>query len=209
MNHSLPAIVFDFGGVLLDWNPRHLYRKLFNDPAAMESFLTEIGFTEWNIRQDAGRPFAPAIAELCTRFPQYTGLIKAYDERWGETISGPLSATVDILYSLKQAGYPLYGLTNWSTEKFHLVRPQYQFFDCFGDIVVSGDVKLIKPDPRIFHLLLQRIGRTADECILIDDSLPNIEAANSLGFQTIRFTSAEALAASLVALKVLPQNAAH
>ena len=207
MNRLLPAIVFDFGGVLLDWNPRHLYRKLFNDPAAIETFLIEVGFTEWNNRQDEGRPFATAIAELCNQFPQYTELIKAYDERWEETISGPISATVAILYSLQAAGYPLYGLTNWSMEKFHLVRPQYQFFDCFEDIVVSGAVKLIKPDPRIFHLLLDRIGRPADECLFIDDSLPNIEAAASLGFNTIRFSSAEALAASLAALKVLPQNA--
>ena len=209
MNRLLPAIVFDFGGVLIDWNPRHLYRKLFDDSAAMESFLTEIGFMEWNVRQDEGRPFAAATAELCKQFPQYTELIKAYDERWEETISGPIAATVDILYALKQAGYPLYGLTNWSTEKFYIVRPQYQFFDCFEDIVVSGDVKLIKPDPRIFHLMLDRIGRPAEACLFIDDSLPNVEAAARLGFNAIRFSSAEALAASLEALKILPQNAAN
>src|SRR5919107_878420 len=109
--HRSPAIVFDFGGVLLDWNPRYLYRKLFDDDhEAVERFLAEIGFTEWNLKQDEGRPFAVAVSELSERFPQHADLIKAYDERWEESMGGEIRATVGILYALRRAGHTLYGL---------------------------------------------------------------------------------------------------
>ena len=121
-----PTIIFDFGGVLLDWNPRYLYRKLFpGDEPAMERFLAEIGFSEWNRQQDAGRPFSIAVAELCARHPQYCDLIHAYDERFLEAVGGAIPGTVDILRRLHLAGFPLYGLSNWSAEKFRLVRPRY------------------------------------------------------------------------------------
>jgi 2-haloacid dehalogenase len=197
-NHPYLAIVFDFGGVLLDWNPRYLYRKLFNgDPNAMERFLTEIGFVEWNLQQDKGRPLAVAVAELSERFPQYADLIQAYDERWPESIAGPIQPTVNILYALKQAGYPLYGLSNWSAETFQRVRHRYAFLDWFETIVVSGDVKLVKPDPRIYSVFLERVGRTAGECLFIDDSEANVAVAGQLGFKTIRFESPEQLAREL------------
>jgi 2-haloacid dehalogenase len=184
------AIVFDFGGVLLDWNPRYLYRKLFDDnPDGVERFLAEIGFVEWNALQDEGRPFSEAVAELSEKFPHYGDLIRAYDERWEESIIGPIQSTVDILRELKGAGYPLYGLSNWSAETFQRVRHKYAFMDWFDDIVISGEVKLIKPDPRIYNLLLERIGRRAEECLFIDDSEANTAAADQLGFMTIRFES--------------------
>ncbi len=200
------AIVFDFGGVLIDWNPRYLYRKLFpGNDTAMESFLAEIGFTEWNQQQDAGRAFSLAVTELVKRFPSYADLIQAYDERWEESIAGPLQGTVDLLLPLQQAGLELHGLSNWSSEKFAAVRTKYSFFQLFATILLSGDVKLIKPDPRIFEALLARIGRSASECLFIDDSEENISTARSLGFETIRFESPEQLRRELQHRGLLPR----
>ena len=153
-NGRQPALVFDFGGVLIEWDPRNLYRKIFNgDMAAVETFLKESNFMEWNIRQDAGRPFSEAVDEYCRQMPQYCELIRAYDQRYEESISGPNWSTVEILRSLKEAGYPLYGLSNWPDEKWRLVRPKYEFFGWFDYILISGEVKLAKPDPRIFRLI--------------------------------------------------------
>lgn len=187
-------MIFDFGNVLIDWNPHYLYRKLLGgDDDAVDRFLAEIGFHEWNLKQDEGRPFDQAVAELCGQFPHYCHLIQAYHDRYEETIAGPIWGTVEILLFLKERGYPLHGLSNWSVEKFHLVRPRYSFFGWFETIVLSGEVKLVKPDPRIFRLLLERINRRAEECVLIDDSAANITVARSLGFQTIRFRSPDQL----------------
>jgi 2-haloacid dehalogenase len=187
-------MVFDFGGVLLDWNPRHLYRKLFRDDLeGMERFLVEIGFGAWNLELDKGRPFAVAVAELSRHFPQYAGLIHAYGERWDESIAGPIQATIDVVATLKKAGFPLYGLSNWSAETFRRVRPRYDFFGWFDAIVISGEVGLAKPDPQIFAALLARIGRTAGECLFVDDGEDNIVAARRLGFDAIRFASPEQL----------------
>lgn len=196
-----PAIVFDFGGVLMDWNPRYLYRKLFNhDEQAMERFLVEVGFFEWNQQQDAGRPFSEAVAELSARHPQYCDLIRAYDERYEESLSGPIMETVDILRQLHSSGFSLYGLSNWPAEKFQGVRARYDFFRWFDGIVLSGEVRITKPDPRIFHLLLEQIGRPAQECLLIDDSIHNIATAQALGFQTILFHSPQELEKQLTAV---------
>jgi 2-haloacid dehalogenase len=198
------ALVFDFGGVLFDWNPRYLFRPLFgDDPDTVEGFLTEIGFNEWNLQQDQGRTFAEAVAELSRRFPHYADYIKAFDERWEETIRGPIQPTVETLRALKQAGYPLYGLSNWSAETFRRIRHQYAFLDWFDAIVISGEVRLVKPDPGIFRLLLDRIGRGAEECLLIDDSEANIAAADQLGFMTIRFVTPEQLDETLHRLGIL------
>lgn len=189
-----PVFVFDFGNVLIDWDPRYLYRKLFgSDLQAMENFLREVRFFEWNLEQDAGRPFKEAVAEMCDRFPQYCELIRAYDQRYEESLGGPIWPTVEILRELKDAGYPLYALSNWPAEKYHQVRHKFPFFDWFDDIVISGEVRLAKPDARIFELLLTRIGRPAGECLFIDDSPKNIAVAQSLGFQTIHFQSSEQL----------------
>ena len=169
----------------------------------MEEYLAKINFPEWNLKQDAGRPFAEGVAELCARFPEYRDLIRAYDERYEETIAGVIQPTVDILWTLKQQGYPLYGMTNWSSEKFWLVRPKYEFFDWFQATIVSGEVKLVKPDPRIFALFLDMTGRKAGECLLVDDSEENIAAARRLGFDAIHYRSPEQLERELRQMGVL------
>ncbi len=199
-----PAIIFDYGGVLVDWDPRYLYRKLLNgDEQAVEQFLKEVRFFEWNVQQDAGRPFHDAILEICSRYPQHCELIRAYDQRYEESISGPIWATVEILRELKTLGYPLYGLSNWPAEKFPPVRDKYEFFSWFDDIIISGDVRLAKPDPAIFRLLSERIGHAPQDCLYIDDALHNIDVASELGFQVIHFQSADQLKDDLRALRIL------
>jgi 2-haloacid dehalogenase len=196
MNLTKPisyAIVFDFGRVLVDWDPRYLYRKLLDDPQDIERFLQEAHFYDMVRQQDAGRPVAETITEWCQRYPAYCDLIRAYDVRYPESISGPIWGTVEILRALKRAGYPVYGLSNWPGEKFRLMRPSFEFFDWLDGMVISGEVGLAKPDPRIYHLLLERAGRPAPECIFIDDSQTNIAAARQLGFRTIHFASPEQL----------------
>jgi 2-haloacid dehalogenase len=188
------AIVFDLGGVLIDWNPRYLYNRFFpGDPQALERFLAEIDFFAWNVVQDAGRPFEQAIREQAARFPAYAELIRAYDTHYEETVAGPIQPVVEIMADLRQAGYPLYALSNWPLEKFVRVRPRFAFLDWFEQILVSGEVGVVKPDPRIYAILLERIGRPAGECIFIDDSPVNIAGAQALGFGTVLFKSAEQL----------------
>lgn len=203
MNQHL-AMVFDFGGVLIDWDPLYLYTKLFDgDRRAARQFLDKIGFQAWNLRQDAGRPFAEAVEALCAQFPQDCELIRAYDTRWRESIAGPIQPTVAILRDLRDKGYPLYGFSNWSVEKFNLVRHEFEFLDWFDQIILSGEVKLVKPDPRIFSLLLERIGRKAPECVLVDDSISNVETARQMGFRVIHFQSPDQLRADLRGMGVL------
>jgi 2-haloacid dehalogenase len=195
---AAPAIVFDFGGVLMDWNPHYLYQKMPGyDRQAVERFLKEVDFFTWNLEHDRGRSFAEGTAELIARFPQYRDLIRAYDERYLDSLRGPVQPVVQILRALKDGGYALYGLSNWPAEKFALVRPMHPFFEVFDDIVISGEVGLVKPDKAIFELLLERIGRPAGECLLIDDHDRNILAARELGFQTIQFQSPQQLEAEL------------
>lgn len=193
-----PAIVFDFGGVLLDWDPRNLYRKLFDgDDAAMEAFLVEVDFYTWNHQQDLGRPFAVAVDDLSGQFPHHAELIAAYGDRWEESITGAIAETVEILHQLKQAGYRLFGLTNWAAETFYRIRPQYAFLDWFEDIVVSGDEGLAKPDPAIYQVLLRRAKTPAKRCLFIDDSPANIATAQELGFMTIHYASSRQLSDEL------------
>jgi|SRR5581483_9281816 2-haloacid dehalogenase len=195
--HAIRAIIFDLGGVLIGWDPRLLYRKLFDDDASVDRFFHEIDFYGWNLEQDRGRSFDEGIAELSARFPHYAAFIRAYDERYPETLSGAIQPTVELLSKLRQAGYPLYALSNWSAEKYEYARAHFDFLNWFDTIVVSAHVKLVKPDPRIFELLLKRIGRRASECVFIDDVEKNVRAAQALGFRAIRFESAPQLATEL------------
>lgn len=204
MTSEIKAIIFDFGGVLLDWDPRNLYRRYFpKNPEGMELFLNEIRFMEWNMHQDRGRPFKEGVAILSGQFPHYSHLIRAYHEYWEESIAGEVPGVVEILKKLKQKGYLLYGLSNWSGETFPIARKKFHFFDLFDDIVLSGEVKLVKPELAIFNLLLTRIGRPASECLLIDDSDKNISVARELGFKTIHFKSAIQLKSDLSRIGIL------
>ncbi len=204
MTSPIKAIIFDFGNVLLEWNPRFVYQRFFpNDPEGMERFLNEINFADWNLKQDKGRPFAEGIAILSGQFPHYSHLIQAYHDHWIDSVRGSITGTVCILKQLKQAGYSLYGLSNWSAETFPRAREKYDFFDLLDDIVISGEVGHIKPNPEIFQILLERIGRPAEQCLFIDDSLPNIHQAQKMGFATIHFQSPEQVKVSLRNLKIL------
>lgn len=204
MNSSIKALIFDFGGVVINWDPRRVFRKFFpQDEQAMEDFMVEIGFAEWNLRQDEGYPFPQAVRDLSAQFPQYAHIIRAYDVDWETSITGIIPETVKLLRQLKKAGYRLCGLTNWNLDKFTLVRRKYEFFSLFEEIVVSGEVKLIKPDPAIYRLLLDRIQLEPQECLVVDDSAGNVEASRKMGFAAIHFTSAEALEKELKRLEVL------
>src|SRR6478735_473933 len=183
-------VIFDLGGVLIDWNPRYLYRQLFDgDDAAMEQFLAGICTPAWNLSLDAGRPFAEAVEELTGRHPHERLRIEAYHRRWLEMVAGPIHQTVTILEELHQRGVPLWALTNWSSETFALVRhdPAYAFLDRFRHIFVSGELRLIKPDPAIYRHTVTRIGALAASCLFIDDSGTNIAAAAAEGLQVHHF----------------------
>jgi 2-haloacid dehalogenase len=197
------AIVFDLGNVLINWNPRNLYRKLFTDTAEMEHFLTHVCSAEWNLEQDRGRSWADAVKLLCAQHPTQAELIAAYATRWEEMLDGPIQGTVEILRELKIAERPLYGLTNWSAETFPVARLRFEFLDWFDGIVVSGNVKLVKPDARIYRHLLDSYGLTATETVFIDDSRANVEGANAVGLTGLHFTSPAALRRDLTALGVL------
>ena len=188
MTTNIKAIIFDYGNVLLEWNPRYVYQRYFpDDPEGMEEFLKEIDFMDWNALQDKGRSFAEGVADLSKQFPHHAHLIQAYHEHWIDSIGEAYWGTVEIMRELKQKGYPIYGLSNWSAETFPYAREKYHFFDLFDDMVISGEVGFVKPEPEIFHLLLEKIGRPAQECLFIDDALPNIQQANTMGFATIHF----------------------
>ena len=198
------SIVFDLGGVLFDWNPRHLYKKLFpNDLESMEWFLSNICTQEWNVKQDAGRLFSEAVAELIALYPDYEDLIRAYDSRWEEMVEGVIEPSLDILSTLRLEGYELYALSNWSVEKFSLIRSKHQFLKWFEAIIISGEIRMVKPDPKIFRFLLEVIGRDAPECLFIDDSLKNVAAAGKLGFNTIHFRSPDQLRSELHNMGIL------
>jgi 2-haloacid dehalogenase len=197
------TVVFDLGGVLVDWDPRYLYRQLFDDPGEMESFLAEVTTAEWNAHQDAGRPWKEAIAILVAEHPERRELIEAFHRRWPEMLAGEIPGTVAILAELRAAGVRLLALSNWSAEMFPIARERFGFLEWFEGIVISGDVGVNKPDPRIFGYMVQRFSVEPARAVYIDDSPANIEAATALGFCTIRFTGAAALRCELVRLGLL------
>ncbi|WP_432722303.1 HAD-IA family hydrolase [Jeongeupia wiesaeckerbachi] len=198
----LRAVVFDFGGVLFDWNPDYLYRKLIPDADERRWFLEQVCNPAWNLRQDGGRPFSEATAALITEHPQHAANIRAFSERWPETLAGTLADGVALMEALEAADVPLYGLTNWSAETFPYAWQHYPLLHRFRDIVVSGRLKLIKPDPAIYAEMHARINRdlpgiAAHELAFIDDSRKNADAASDLGWHGIHHTSAADTAARL------------
>lgn len=180
-------IIFDFGGVLLDWNPRYLYKSYFNNDEEMEHFLANICNGEWNIKQDAGRPFAEAVKELQAKFPEYAEAIQMYDDDWEKMLKCELPESIDLLKELKSMGYGIYGLTNWSAEKIGYAFANYSFFSLFDGIVVSGVEKVVKPDRRIYEILLERYSLKPGECVFIDDNQDNVDIAKVLGINAVRF----------------------
>ena len=198
-----PTIIFDLGGVLIDWNPRYLYKKICSDQDQMEYFLSEICSPAWNAQMDRGYPFEKAVAELSEQHPQYSAQIHAFNDRWEEMISGSFPGTVKILEDVKKGGYPLAALSNWSGETLPRVADRFAFLKWFDPLVVSGDVKMVKPDADIFRYTLGELGRDPQDCLFIDDSSANIQTAQELGFQTIHFSSPDQLRAQLETLGIL------
>ena len=197
-------VVFDLGGVLIDWDPRHLYRKLFpGDAAGMERFLAEVCTSEWNLRQDAGRSWAEATALLKAAHPADAAMIDAFRERWPEMMAGAIEGTVEILRELHAVGTPLYALTNWSDETFPVALERFDFLGWFQGIVVSGRERLIKPDPLVFRVLLERYELRAEDIAYVDDNSRNAAAATGLGMHGIHFTEPAALRRELAVLGLL------
>ena len=187
---KIKNVVFDFGGVLLDWNPRYLYRNYFKTEEEMEYFLAHICTDEWNAEQDRGRLFDEGVRLLEKRYPDYAEAIRMYRDEWPIMLRSDIPETVDLLYRLKAAGYGIYGLTNWSAETIPVAFDRYAFLHDFDGIVVSGREGLLKPDPRIYALLLERYGLKAGECVFLDDNLRNVEAAREAGWHALRFRDA-------------------
>lgn len=198
MRGKINTIIFDLGGVLIDWNPRYLYRKIFKTEEEVTWFLQNICTSEWNDEQDAGRSFEEATSELISKHPEYAEAIAAWYGRWEETISGPIQGTVSILKDIKRSGdFRLYALTNWSAETFPWALDNFDFLHWFEGIVVSGVEKCRKPLPEFFHILFNRYKINPSEALFIDDNLLNIEGAKKLGLNTIAFRDPEQLAEEL------------
>ncbi len=197
------TVVFDLGGVLIDWDPRYLYRQLFDDPGEMESFLAEVTTTEWNAHQDAGRPWAEAIELLVATYPERRELIEAFHRRWPEMLAGEIQGTVDVLGELRTAGVRLVALSNWSAEMFPVARERFGFLAWFEGIVISGDVGVNKPDRRIFEHLVERFRIEPAAALFIDDLPANVDAARAMGFRAIQFTDPTALRIELVRFGLL------
>ncbi|WBV56930.1 HAD family phosphatase [Chryseobacterium sp. Chry.R1] len=198
---NIRNIIFDFGGVLMDWNPRYFFRDYFNDDDKMEYFLTHIAQSEWNEEQDRGRSLMEGTNIQVQKFPDWERELRAYYDNWHVMLKSDIPQNVEVLRKLSKTNYHLYGLTNWSEETFPYALENYDFFQLFdGKIVVSGTEKLIKPDPKIWHLLLERYDIHAHESVFIDDNPKNIEMAESLGFHTIQVYPTTDLEKELIGL---------
>jgi 2-haloacid dehalogenase len=206
MKPHLMNVVFDLGNVLLEWDPRHLYRKLFvNQPQEMEWFLANVCTYEWCVEQhgvaDLGGGFKAAVEQLMqVQPPELHPFIRAYDERWMEMLAGEMADSVAILEALAARGVPLYALSNWNAEKFETTLKTYSCLKHFKGIMISGEVGVAKPDLTIYQLFLQRFGLRADACVFIDDKETNIAAARHVGMHGLHFVTAERLHADLAAL---------
>lgn len=186
-------IVFDFGGVLVDWNPHHLYDKYFGSREKAEWFLNNICLYSWNLQMDGGKPFAEGVAELQAEHPEWSEAIAIYHTRWIEMMNGEIEGMASVIRRLKMAGYGVYGLTNWSAETFPMIRDTYPVFQEFDGIVVSGEEHLLKPDAAIYKCLLERYALQAEESLFVDDNADNVAGARNVGMKAIQFTSAEEL----------------
>lgn len=205
MNHepTVDAVLLDIGGVLMDWDPRHLFRKVIDDEEQREWFLTEVCGPQWNRRQDEGRSWADAVAEAVGRHPHHEEWIRTYDERWVETLAGLYPETLEVVREVKSHGTPIYALTNFSAEKWALAREHYPELAEFDAAVVSGEERLAKPDPELYRLVIERFDLTPRRTYFTDDLQVNIDAARDAGIDAEVFTSAASLRADLVKRGVL------
>lgn len=194
MNKKIDTIIFDLGGVLIDWNPRYLYRKLLKDEEEVTWFLDNICTSEWNDQQDAGRSFEEATQELIRKHPEWEEPITAWYGRWQETVRGPIQETVEILKSIRDAKqHRLYALTNWSAETFPWALDNFEFLHWFEGIVVSGVEKTRKPFPEFYQILFDRYQVQPSRALFIDDNFKNIVGAQQVGLDAIHFQSAAQL----------------
>lgn len=188
MDNSIDTIIFDLGGVLIDWNPRYVYRKIFKTEEEVDWFLENVTTSEWNENQDAGYPLHKATKELIAKHPEWEPEIKAYYGRWLEMLGEDIHETVEILHELKQNGkYRLYALTNWSAETFPHALERFEFFKVFDGIVVSGQEKMRKPSADFYQIILNRYQLDPGKTIFIDDSLRNVQGAEAVGITGIHF----------------------
>jgi 2-haloacid dehalogenase len=189
----IAAVVFDVGRVLVQWDLRHLFSKLIADPAELEWFSTTVVTSEWHFQHDAGRPLGEMVDERCAEYPSHAYLIRAYADRFNETIPGAVPGSLELVEALHQGGVPLFAITNFGHELWMRFRPTYPVFDRFDDIVVSGTEKIAKPDPAIFALAALRFGYPPGAMLFIDDNEANVIAARECGWLTHHFVDAQVL----------------
>ena len=199
---TIENIIFDFGGVLVDWNPRYLFREYFRSENEMENFLSTVCTNDWNLEQDRGRSLADGTRLLQAKFPEYHSLIALYYSKWELTLKSDIPDTVSLLYRLKEK-CNIFGLTNWSNETIPIAYRRFPFFKEFDGIVVSGDEKIVKPDKRIYQLLLDRYKLNAENSVFIDDNVSNVKAAEEMGMIAIQYENSSQLEARLSAIQVI------
>ncbi|MEL7454767.1 MAG: HAD family phosphatase [Pseudomonadota bacterium] len=200
---AIDTVIFDVGQVLYRWDLRHLYEKLIDDPEELDWFLGHVVTPEWHFQHDAGRPLAEMVPEQIAEFPQYEPHIRAYAERFTESIPGPVEGMHDLARRLANRKVALYGLTNFGAEFWQMFRPTAPVFDLFRDVLVSGEEKLAKPDPAIYHLALQRFSIAPEQCLFVDDRPENIAAGEALGIRGHCFADAGELERELELLQLL------
>lgn len=189
--NKIDTIIFDFGGVLVDWNPHYLYDSYFGDTKKTDYFLTNICTPEWNAQMDGGKPFADGIAEKIAEHPEYEKEIRMYWTDWKQMMGKQIDGMQKLLQDLKTAGYHIYGLSNWSAETFYQVRNDYPIFDLLEGSVLSGEEKCLKPEPKIYTILLDRYHINPNTAVFFDDNIANVEGAKAVGIHGIQFVSAE------------------
>jgi 2-haloacid dehalogenase len=201
---SVSAVIFDIGNVLFHWDPRILYERLIDDDRALEAFLADVVTVQWHGQHDAGRDFADTSRELAARFPEHADLIALWGPRFNDSVGDPVAGMHEMVAELSDRHVPLFAITNFSHEFFPPFRALWPgLFDRFGDIVVSGEKKIVKPDPAIYRLALGRFGLNPGDAVFIDDNAANVASARALGIRSIHFTDAASTRAELVALGLL------
>ena len=200
---QIDTIVFDLGGVLIDWNPRYLFAKIFSSKDEMEYFLTEVCSPVWNARQDAGRTFKEAIREIELKYPKYKDHAQIYFDRWPETLGSAIDGTVKILRQVKSRGYKVVALSNWAEETFHFAESRFDFLKEFDELFISGRIKMIKPEARFYELVEKKRNAQPSQLIFIDDLSLNTEAAKNRGWSALQFKGPEKLELDLKALAIL------